>query len=88
MLVNDESEPITAAVEMPNKYLLKFRNGVDNNEQLSVANAYQDILIEEKKKYYLSHIKEYLLVAILPSLIVLFIGIGISWVRDGFKLSN
>lgn len=85
VLETEVTNPVGDAVEMPNGYILHFRDGVQSSEQESVAHAYHTITVKAQAKAREEYLENYAVLALIPCVLVALLGIGVAWVRRGFK---
>lgn len=72
-------------VLMPNGFTLRFKSGVGEEAATKVARSYHEISVRAQEEANRSRAIRFLIVAFLPSLAVALLGIGIAWVRRGFR---
>lgn len=88
LLESEGTNPLGDAVQMLNGHVLHFRQGVPVSEQEAVARAYHDITVRALIDMRREHIQSFAALALIPCFLVALLGIGIAWVRAGFKGSN
>ena len=85
LLATDSSTPVGIEVEMPNGYRLKFKQGIEETAAAPVARAYQAITVNAQTEARTSSLQQAGLVSLLPPLAIALLGMGVAWVRRGFK---
>ena len=75
-------------VEMPNGHVMRFRADSSQEDQERVAREYSEIAMAALAPERIEHIQLFALLAVLPSLVLLVLGLGIAWVRSGFRESK
>ena len=88
LLETEGTNPVGDAVQMPNGYILHFRQGVQSSDQESVAHAYNTITFKAQSEARLGHLESYAVLALIPSVLVALLGIGVAWIRRGFKAGS
>ena len=85
LLALDGASQSGTAVDMPNGHRLQFQAGVEEAAYTSVARAYQEITVRAQAEARREHLHDFLALALMPSLGLAVLGVGIAWVRSGFK---
>ena len=87
-LLETEKYSNVVEVRMPNGHILSFSQDVPISEQTAVARAYDKITVSAQNVIRQEHIQFYSALALIPCMLAGLLGIGIAWVRKGFKSSN
>lgn len=85
LLARDKSQPAGLGVTMPNGHFLEFRVGVDESAAKSVARAYQEITVRAQADARSALLWYVVFFALAPCIVVAALGLGIAWVRRGFR---
>jgi hypothetical protein len=85
LLAREGATSIGVAVDMPNGYRLQFRPGVEESAYAPVARAYQHVTVRAQTEARRDSLKQFCLVALLPPIVLALLGMGVAWVRQGFK---
>lgn len=88
LLVAEGAATVGIAVDMPNGYRLQFKQGVDEAAITPVARAYEEITVQAQAEVRRSSLKQFALVALLPPLAAAMLGVGVAWVRQGFRAAS
>jgi hypothetical protein len=84
LLVRKNEAMAGLQVEMPNEYILRFKPEVEEEAAEKLAGAYHDLTVRAQDQSNQKRAKRFLVIALLPSLAVAVLGIGVAWVRRGF----
>ena len=84
-LTASDSESPAVEVKMPNGHVLRFRSDSSRDSQEQIAWEYHELTVTAQRAARSSHIKFYILLAVVPCLILGLGGLGIAWVRKGFS---
>ena len=80
-----DPDDIGTQVEMPNGHLLPFKKGVTDDEMRTVAREYHSITERATLNRRLRIVGYSLLAWITPCVALYLVGVGIAWVRRGFR---
>ena len=83
----EDATSIGVAVNMPNGYRLQFKPGIEESAYTPVARAYQQITVRAQAEARRDSVKQSVFVALLPPIFLALLGMGVAWVRQGFKAS-
>jgi hypothetical protein len=88
LLAAEGTATVGTAVDMPNGYRLQFKQGVEEAALAPVARAYQEITVKAQTEARRSSLKQSALITLLPPIAVAILGVGVAWVRRGFKATS
>lgn len=85
LLASEAATSIGVAVEMPNGYRLQFKPAVEESAYTAVARSYQRITVQAQEEARRHSVIQFVLIGLLPPVVLALLGIGVAWVRQGFK---